>query len=106
MHAAAAAALCLLAMRLMPLSAALAVGLLFALHPVHVEAVANVVERAEVLATLFVILSALAYLRYGDLTEEGARLALAGSPPRRRSPRRYWRSAPRNPRSPSPASSW
>ncbi len=71
MHAAAAAALCVLAARFMSPPAALAVGLLFALHPVHVEAVANVVGRAEVLATLFVILSALAYLRYGDLTEDG-----------------------------------
>ena len=70
MHAAAAAALCVLATRLMSLPSALAAALLFAVHPVHVEAVANVVGRAEVLATLFVLLSVLAYLRYGDLTAE------------------------------------
>lgn len=34
---------------------ALAVGALFAVHPIHTEAVANVVGRAEVLSTLFVV---------------------------------------------------
>jgi tetratricopeptide (TPR) repeat protein len=36
-------------------AAALGAGLLFAVHPVHVEAVANLVGRAEVLATLGVL---------------------------------------------------
>ena len=71
MHAATAAALCVLAARLMSPAGALAAALLFALHPVHVEAVANVVGRAEVLAALFAVLAVLAYLRYGDLTEDG-----------------------------------
>lgn len=35
--------------------AALAAGIVFAVHPVHVEAVANLVGRAEVLATFFVL---------------------------------------------------
>ena len=34
-------------------------GMLFACHPVHVEAVANLVGRAELLATLFTVLSIL-----------------------------------------------
>jgi tetratricopeptide (TPR) repeat protein len=38
-------------------------GLLFAVHPVHVEAVANDVGRGDTLMALFVLLGALAYLR-------------------------------------------
>ncbi|MGI9627815.1 MAG: hypothetical protein ACR2QM_13345 [Longimicrobiales bacterium] len=38
---------------LMPLGAAFVAGLVFAVHPVHVEAVSNVVGMAEVLATVF-----------------------------------------------------
>jgi len=41
---------------------ALAAGLLFASHPVHVEAVAPVVGRSELLAALFVILAWLCHL--------------------------------------------
>lgn len=36
---------------------------IFAVHPVHTEAVANVVGRAEILATIFYILGCLLYLR-------------------------------------------
>ena len=43
--------------------AAVAGALLFALHPVHVEAVANVVGRAELLAALFSLVVVYAYLR-------------------------------------------
>ena len=39
-------------------------GLLFASHPIHTEAVASVVGRADVLACLFFILTLLAYMRY------------------------------------------
>ena len=38
-------------------------GAIFAVHPVHVEAVANSVGRADALMALFVLLGALAYLR-------------------------------------------
>ena len=41
-------------------AAALAGGLLFAVHPVHVEAVANLVGRAELLAACFVLAALLA----------------------------------------------
>jgi protein O-mannosyl-transferase len=40
------------------------VAALFALHPLHVESVAWVAERKDVLSTLFGLLSLLAYLRY------------------------------------------
>lgn len=45
-----------------PLVAAAAGGLVFAVHPVHTEAVANVVGRAELLAALFFIGAVLEYL--------------------------------------------
>jgi hypothetical protein len=44
-----------------------AAALLFAVHPVHVEAVANLVGRAELLAALFTLLAALAYRADGRL---------------------------------------
>ncbi len=43
--------------------AATIAGLLFALHPVHTEAVVGVVNRAELLAAFFVLLGALGLLR-------------------------------------------
>jgi protein O-mannosyl-transferase len=42
------------------------VSLLFAIHPMHVESVAWVSERKDVLFTLFYLLSLLYYLRYVD----------------------------------------
>ena len=41
-----------------------AAGLTFAVHPVHVEAVAGVVGRADVLACIFFVLSFKAYRRH------------------------------------------
>jgi tetratricopeptide (TPR) repeat protein len=46
-------------------------GLLFAVHPVHVEAVANVVGRAEVLATIFTVTAAICYAWDGRLLAAG-----------------------------------
>ena len=40
------------------------VAALFALHPLHVESVAWIAERKDVLSTLFGLLSLLAYVRY------------------------------------------
>lgn len=39
----------------------LVMGILFAVHPVHCEAVTGLVGRADVLASLFVLLALLAY---------------------------------------------
>lgn len=53
--------------------AAAAGAAVFAVHPVHIEAVANVVGRAEVLAAVFVLAAALLYVA-GDLTRTRRRL--------------------------------
>jgi hypothetical protein len=50
----------------LPPIGALVAGLLFALHPVHVEAVANTVGRAEVLVAIFLLASVLLARRYRD----------------------------------------
>ncbi len=53
-HALASAMTAVFALRLgLKVASAAAVGLLFAVHPIHVEAVANVVQRAEPLAVVF-----------------------------------------------------
>jgi protein O-mannosyl-transferase len=71
LHGLASLLVFLLAVDLLPYGAALVAGLLFAVHPVHVEAVANVVGRAEVLATVFTLLAALAYRADGELAAQG-----------------------------------
>lgn len=63
--------------------AATAGAAVFAVHPVHTEAVANVVGRAEVLAAVFVLAAVLLYVA-GDLTRTRRRLwagavAIAGA---------------------------
>lgn len=63
LHAACAALVAVLVLRLGGGRAAAALaGAVFAVHPVHVEAVANGVGRAELLATLFVLAASLVYL--------------------------------------------
>jgi tetratricopeptide (TPR) repeat protein len=62
-HAAASGIVVLLAAALMPLSAALVAGLVFAVHPVHVEAVSNIVGFAEVLSTVAMLLACLLHVR-------------------------------------------
>jgi protein O-mannosyl-transferase len=52
-------------------AAAVVAGLLFAVHPVHVEAVANLVGRAEVLCAIFVIGAVLLYRLDGWLSDAG-----------------------------------
>jgi hypothetical protein len=76
LHAVTAALVTVLGGRIMGSRGALAAGLLFAVHPLHVEAVANVVGRAEVMAAGFAIAASLAYLRYGD---RAGGLAAAGA---------------------------
>lgn len=61
-HAGASIALAVLARRWGGDRAAYVAGILFAVHPVHVEAVANIVGRAELMTALFAILAVYAAL--------------------------------------------
>ena len=61
-HAGAAVAVAALARRWLDPAGALVAGLLFAVHPVHVEAVANLVGRAELMAAVFSVLTVYAAL--------------------------------------------
>ena len=54
-HAAATALVVPVLALYVPAAAALAAGVLFAVHPVHVEAVANLVGRAELMAAVFLL---------------------------------------------------
>ncbi|MEW5977536.1 MAG: tetratricopeptide repeat protein [Acidobacteriota bacterium] len=54
----------------------LGAGLLFVVHPIHTEAVNWVVGRAELLATFFVLLACLAWMRLG--IRQGGRIWKAG----------------------------
>ena len=47
-------------------------GVVFAAHPVHVEAVAGIVGRADLLAAVFFLLSILSYLRHSSLRDQQA----------------------------------
>lgn len=64
LHAGSSALVVLVAGRWLPPLGAGVAGLAFALHPVHVEAVANVVGRAEMLAAMGLLLAVLAARRY------------------------------------------
>jgi protein O-mannosyl-transferase len=79
LHAANACLLCVLLHRLTGfLGRSVAVALLFALHPLHVESVAWIAERKDVLSTLFWLLTMLAYLRYLTKPALARYLAVAG----------------------------
>ena len=57
-------------------------GLLFGLHPVHVESVAWVSERKDLLCALFFLLSIIAYMKYaGSMGGETHRAERKGSTP-------------------------
>jgi protein O-mannosyl-transferase len=51
------------ARRILPAAGAWTAAAIFAVHPVHVEAVANVVQQSELLAALWLVLALLLYLR-------------------------------------------
>jgi protein O-mannosyl-transferase len=71
LHAGVTVLVYVLARAIVPPFAAFMAGALFAVHPAHVEAVANVVGRAEVLAALFALAAVLLYRADGALAERG-----------------------------------
>jgi Tfp pilus assembly protein PilF len=73
LHGAASVAVYALGCALLGVGGGLVAGLLFAVHPVHVEAVANIVGRAELLAALFAVLAALLYRIDGQLADRNDR---------------------------------
>ncbi len=75
-HAGASVAVAALAGRWAGWQAGLVAGALFAVHPVHVEAVANVVGRNELMAALFTLLGVYAALVRGSVGWSAAAFAL------------------------------
>src|SRR5438046_6810201 len=75
-HAGVSALVAVLARRWAGDAAALVAGMLFAVHPVHVEAVANVVGRAELMAAAFTLLAVYAALVHERVAWSAAALAL------------------------------
>lgn len=75
-HAAAAMLVAALAQRWAGAVAGLIAGLLFAVHPVHVEAVANVVGRNELMAAVFVLLAVYAALERASPLWSGVAFAV------------------------------
>ncbi|MEQ9401782.1 MAG: hypothetical protein RJQ04_21630 [Longimicrobiales bacterium] len=76
-HAATSALVVVLLSLLLSVPAAWAGGLVFAVHPVHVEAVANVIGVAEILSTFFYLLACILLLRGPDRPSWG-RVAAIG----------------------------
>ena len=62
-HAAVSVLVLWLCAALLPLPAALAAGLVFAVHPVHVEAVSNIVGFAEILSAAAALIACLLHVR-------------------------------------------
>ena len=80
LYAASAVLFLLLARRILSPAAALAAAALWAVHPVHVEAVANVVGQSEIVAAIWIFAAALIYLRareHGAL-DTAAEMAIVG----------------------------
>ncbi len=73
LHLAVVALVLALASLVLAPAGALVAALWFAVQPVHVEAVANVVGRAELLAAAGYLVAVLAYVRIGDGTEGAVR---------------------------------
>ena len=80
LHALNSVLVLLLAWRLLPAWPALFAGVLFAVHPVHTEAVANIAGRGELLAAFFVLLGVLLYAKAKDGGDAERILALLSIP--------------------------
>ena len=63
---------------LIPLATSFVAGAIFAVHPVHVEAVANVVGLAELFSTLVFLLACLVFLRAGESLRPRSMIAILG----------------------------
>jgi hypothetical protein len=74
-HAGASVMMAMLADRWVGRRGALVAGLLFAVHPVHVEAIANLVGRNELMAALFTLLAVYAAVERGSVGWTAAALA-------------------------------
>jgi tetratricopeptide (TPR) repeat protein len=77
-HALTTALVVLVLSELMSLAAAFFGGVVFAVHPVHVEAVANVIGIAELLPAALFLVAVLIHLRGPDRTGWGRALAIGG----------------------------
>lgn len=66
MHGLVTASVTLLAARLIPVAGAFAGGLLFAVHPVHTEVVANGIGFAELVGALAMVVACLMFLRWRE----------------------------------------
>lgn len=62
---------------ILPPPAHISAALLFAVHPVHCEAVASVVGRADILASIFFLLSFLCYIEHVSLRNSWPRLDMS-----------------------------
>jgi hypothetical protein len=77
-HAAVSVLVFVLLLHFLPVAGAFVGGAVFSLHPLHVEAVANVVGRAELYAAIFVLLACLLYVRGRQWTGSRRYLRLLG----------------------------
>lgn len=77
LHGLATALVATVALRWLPPLGVLGAGVVFAVHPLHVEAVANVVGRSEILAAIGLLVAVLAARRYRAAEPGGRGLWLA-----------------------------
>ena len=80
-HAAASALVVLLCAALMGIPASLVAGLVFAVHPVHVEAVSDVIGMGEILSAVAILLACLVHVRGPARSEWGPALLIAALVP-------------------------